>query len=514
MGTFQGSKEKEHGHKQNNRTGKSRSGFGSGRKFGFTLAILIALSIGFLLSYQWFWGSSSDPASVSPEEEEQDETSGDKEDQFSLDGESERIFIREGVVHEFSLNKDVEEYDDYTRTLTQESREVLMNNINDRNQLSDAKVSEVSTGQSTVDVKIEMQSGEVYDLQLITIDDNTYLNIVGEEEMYRYANHFVWDLRANIYKSTSYPLEEAIDYFTGELNLPMDESFIRVSAIIEVQDAVELFLRVMYREEERDEEDNYVFSAVFNYEGTVLEDAYSFDYLELHEIDGIDYYVLEKGSVNYIRWLENGTLYNVEFDTAEVDEMFAELFPDKFHQDKEESLSFKEALEEYAVFTDFELVNEDGSHHGAESVSFLYSDSYDYILGFGHQAHAVYKYELFEVDEEERAVTVIRRANEDIDDHFRKVREEQGTESMADDLIQYLLDFSDPISDLFFHHSPNEEEVAININGQSVQAYLVYQGDKGLNHYFKKGEGLIMKEFYSDATLELFGEPLKAVKVD
>ncbi|MDQ0257164.1 hypothetical protein J2S74_004622 [Evansella vedderi] len=163
-------------------------------------------------------------------------------------------------------------------------------------------------------------------------------------------------------------------------------------------------------------------------------------------------------------------------------------------------------VEKYNVFADFELYHTYGL---AEERMFYHSIATGYVLGSGHLGHAVGHFDLFEINEAGDEVTLIRKMNEDT--HYDAVQEVRGTDDWEEKIIQYMLESVEAVEELFFKYTEGVEETEISFDGQTFTVYPVEMD--GRIHYFKEGEGLWMKYYNDQATIEFHGEAQQATRI-
>jgi hypothetical protein len=162
------------------------------------------------------------------------------------------------------------------------------------------------------------------------------------------------------------------------------------------------------------------------------------------------------------------------------------------------------AIETYRVFNDYQL---DHIGYLSEGRTFYNSDEDVYVLGYGHEAHAVNRYELFEIKEDE--VSIIRSLTED-SEHFENIESIILEENWEEEMVTYLLNSVAPQDELFFSYDPTIDEVEVVLEQGSYTLYPVRIGEKTL--YFKQSEGLWAKEYWDDLTIDMYGEKQFAVR--
>lgn len=175
---------------------------------------------------------------------------------------------------------------------------------------------------------------------------------------------------------------------------------------------------------------------------------------------------------------------------------------------KAESIESKEAvsaIEKYYVFSNYDLTH---SSSLSEGISFYESSNKEYVLGYGHQAHAIGIYQLFTIDEETQAVSKVREINEDF--NFEAINTIRQLENWEEEMISYMIEHVETIDEIFFSYNSEKAEEEIVLNDNRLLLYPVSVGDN--IHYFKQGQGLWAKYFASDSVIEFFGEPQFTVR--
>lgn len=162
-------------------------------------------------------------------------------------------------------------------------------------------------------------------------------------------------------------------------------------------------------------------------------------------------------------------------------------------------------LEKYQVFSDYLL---DHPGYLSEGRTFYKVENTDYFLAYGHQAHAVNRYELFEVKDTE--VILIRSVVDDQD--YERIESIIHLENWQEEMIQYLLEEVEPKNELFFSYDEQQPETVLTIDGENHTLYPIYV-TKEKTYFFKKGEGLWVKLFKDEATINMYGEEQKAVRL-
>ncbi|UCZ54420.1 hypothetical protein LGQ02_06560 [Bacillus shivajii] len=164
-----------------------------------------------------------------------------------------------------------------------------------------------------------------------------------------------------------------------------------------------------------------------------------------------------------------------------------------------------EPLDKYEVFSNFSLY-----HPGylAEARTFYESETTDYVLGYGHHAHAVTMYELFEVKDDE--VTIIRSVVDETD--FERIESILHLDNWEEAMIEYLLDEAEPVEELFFTYDEATSETEVTADGETYTVYPV-EIENELTYYFKEGEGLWVKIYEDEDTVEMYGEEQKTVRI-
>ncbi|MBU9710741.1 hypothetical protein [Evansella tamaricis] len=203
------------------------------------------------------------------------------------------------------------------------------------------------------------------------------------------------------------------------------------------------------------------------------------------------------------------TIHHEALQEDEEDDHVAQEEDNDNNSDQETEETFV-PVEKYAVFADYEL-----EHIGplAESATFLFGETYEnYVLGYGHQAHAVMKFEVYEVDEENDRVSIIRRINEDSSD-YDHIQDIMSRENWADDMISFILETGEPLEETFFVYDASVTETIITMNDQTYAVYPVETGVEGKINYFKAGEGLWMKLHADQMTIDFLEEPQQATRI-
>ncbi|MCL7748280.1 hypothetical protein [Halalkalibacter alkaliphilus] len=173
-------------------------------------------------------------------------------------------------------------------------------------------------------------------------------------------------------------------------------------------------------------------------------------------------------------------------------------------EESEQVEQTENAIETYRVFNDYQL---DHIGYLSEGRTFYHSDEDVYVLGYGHEAHAVTRYELYEINEGE--VSIIRSLTED-SEHFEHIESIISEENWEEEMVKYLLDSVEPQDELFFSYDPTIDEVDVVLEQGSYALYPVTVGEKTL--YFKQSEGLWAKEYRDDLTIDMYGEKQFAVR--
>ncbi len=162
-------------------------------------------------------------------------------------------------------------------------------------------------------------------------------------------------------------------------------------------------------------------------------------------------------------------------------------------------------LQKYDVFSDYNLYH---PSYLSEAREFYQSENTDYVLAYGHQAHAVLRYELFAVKEDE--VTIIRSVVDETD--YERIESILHLDNWEEAMIEYLLDEAEPIEETFFTYDEQQSKEEVTVEGQTYMLYPVVIDDEK-TFYFKEGEGLWVK-FYSDqATIDMYGEEQKVFRI-
>ena len=162
-------------------------------------------------------------------------------------------------------------------------------------------------------------------------------------------------------------------------------------------------------------------------------------------------------------------------------------------------------LQKYDVFSDYNLYH---PSYLSEAREFYQSENTDYVLAYGHQAHAVLRYELFAVKEDE--VTIIRSVVDETD--YERIESILHLDNWEEAMIEYLLDEAEPIEETFFTYDEQQSKEEITVEGQTYMLYPVVIDDEK-TFYFKEGEGLWVK-FYSDqATIDMYGKEQKVFRI-
>ncbi|OIJ15509.1 hypothetical protein BKP35_00500 [Anaerobacillus arseniciselenatis] len=163
-------------------------------------------------------------------------------------------------------------------------------------------------------------------------------------------------------------------------------------------------------------------------------------------------------------------------------------------------------LQKYDVFSDYNLYH---PSYLSEAREFYQSENTDYVLAYGHQAHAVTRYELFAVKEDE--VTIIRSVVDDAD--YERIESILHLDNWKEAMIEYLLDEAEPIEETFFTYDEQQSKEEVTVEGQTYMLYPVVIDDEK-TFYFKEGEGIWVK-FYSDqATIDMYGEEQKVFRIN
>ncbi|WNF36794.1 hypothetical protein RJD24_20745 [Bacillaceae bacterium IKA-2] len=157
-------------------------------------------------------------------------------------------------------------------------------------------------------------------------------------------------------------------------------------------------------------------------------------------------------------------------------------------------------IEKYYVLSNYDLTH---PSYLSEGISFYHSGKTDYVLGYGHQAHAIGVYHLYTVDEEKNTVSKVREMNEDV--HFEDINSIRQFENWEEEMISYMTEHLEPIDVTFFSYNSETAEEELVINDRKVLLYPVSVGDN--IHYFKQGQGLWAKYFTGDSVIEFYGEP-------
>lgn len=193
-------------------------------------------------------------------------------------------------------------------------------------------------------------------------------------------------------------------------------------------------------------------------------------------------------------------------DEVIVEEEDIALEDDVEHEEEEKKIEV-DAIDKYQVFSNYEL---DHIGYLSEARTFFHSEEFDYVLGYGHQAHAVNTYELFEVNKEEQSVTIIRFMPED-SPHYEEIESMRELERWEEEMITYMLENVEEQEEVFFKFDKAVEEEEVNIGDNTYALYPVKIGER--THYFKEAEGLWMKLYEDDLTIDLYGEKQKAVRI-
>lgn len=162
-------------------------------------------------------------------------------------------------------------------------------------------------------------------------------------------------------------------------------------------------------------------------------------------------------------------------------------------------------IEKYQVFKDYELYH---SNYLSEGLSFYKSHNPSYVLGYGHQAHAMSVYRLFLVDEEKQTVSIIRMMNEDF--NGEAISHLLSLENWEEEMIHYMLENIELTEEMFFFYDENIGEVEVVIEGKTHSLYPVPVDDN--IYYFKKDEGLWAKYYAGESTITFYGEPQLAYR--
>ncbi len=177
---------------------------------------------------------------------------------------------------------------------------------------------------------------------------------------------------------------------------------------------------------------------------------------------------------------------------------------DEKKQERDEDVV--DPLQKYDVFSDYRLYH---PSYLSEAREFYRSENTDYVLAYGHQAHAVLRYELFAVKGEQ--VTLIRSVVDETD--YERIESILHLDNWEEAMIEYLLDEAEPIEETFFTYDEQRSKEEVTVEGQTYMLYPVEITEDKI-YYFKEGEGLWVK-FYSDqATIDMYGEEQKVYRID
>ncbi|OIJ22221.1 hypothetical protein BKP45_06015 [Anaerobacillus alkalidiazotrophicus] len=172
---------------------------------------------------------------------------------------------------------------------------------------------------------------------------------------------------------------------------------------------------------------------------------------------------------------------------------------------KEPDKATSNPFEKYQVFSDYML-----EHPGylSEARTFYKIENTNYFLAYGHQAHAVNRYELFEV--KDNTVTLIRSVVDDAD--FERIESIVHLDNWKELMIDYLLKEVKPTEEIFFSFDNPQSETEVTIEDQSYMLFPI-NVTKDKIYFFKEGEGLWVKLYKDEATINMYGEEQKAIRI-
>ncbi|MFA9559887.1 hypothetical protein ACERII_21470 [Evansella sp. AB-rgal1] len=482
-----------------------------GKLLGVPIALLSAVFIGFLLSYQWFGDNLGGPA-IDEERTEPFVTS-------SID----HIYIGFGdSVDEFGLHDVNNPELDYVMIDDPEFLERFENDLNAPRTVVKRDFIPM------LEVELVLENGEEVPLFFSISRESgvveTHVYQFDNGMMFQYKGDMVTELREflmaevdekeekSVTETIYYSLEAALQEFPYDIVTPGESPLgllvDRVTIYAHGKDA--FALHILYKETSNGD-DKLIFGANISDEN---HSALPYDGQDLLDRNGRQFSFHNFGETADLNWEDNNFKYMLASVLAEgvdvgleellhlTDEMYG-ISIDNNHEEEQ----FKDSpLEKYAVFTEYDL----GSYNDriAEASAFYMGDDENYVLGFGHQAHAVIRYLLYEVDEETNEVRVIRR----IVDSYQDQTEEFVEAEDWDGLIDFLLEYGQELDQLYFKYSGDVAEEEIELDGTIHNLYPVEVGEN--IHYFKEGKGLWMKVYNDEMTIVRDGgEHKEAIRI-
>ncbi|MCD8510071.1 MAG: hypothetical protein LRY73_09520 [Bacillus sp. (in: Bacteria)] len=477
-----------------------------GKIIGIPVAVMAALFIGFLISYQWFGDHLFAPAPA------------DNQEETLIDGIIEKIYLGMGESADTFALANLETSRGYVETDNRELINELKETLNGEKQVVEM---EPFIG---LEVKVLLDSGEEIPLKMMTEvvagNPTTYVYVFGEPIVYQFQGDLTAPLLAFLLEENApentfeihEDISSALAVFPSTNVVTPGENPLGLSPTeiwSDVSSGLEGVLRIYYANEE--EERQLSFRAVIDDGPHIVEEAREGGWATV-EYNGREYEVAKDGVRDIIEWWDAGIRYYLMSEQLSFDElllitdiMYGLETPTGEDADSNNEVA-STPVEKYNVFADFELYHSNFS----SGLSFLENPLWDVFIGWGHQSHAMGLYELFQVNETGDEVRKIRRLNEENWSHYEIAMELQESENW-DELVELIMEQGDVMEELFFRYDESVQEEEISLDGQNYMVYPVEGVDR--THYFKEGEGLWMILYSSESIVEGFGEPQQATRI-
>ncbi|ADU32333.1 DUF4367 domain-containing protein [Evansella cellulosilytica] len=472
-----------------------------GKKLGIPIAFVSVLFIGFILSYQWFgdhWFGTPLPA--------------DEQEEVFIESDIREARVGNNLwatIHGADGNEIIQDYIvvDDTDTLAK-----LKDDLNGKREAV-----EVNSFDG-YDVELLLESGDTLRLSFSneTEEGGTVVNIVDEGTLYQYDEDlnyvFMEYLAGQSYTNYYSNIEEALAEIAHALHHP-GESPMNLTAETIVVMGNRGTGREIFQIDYVDAADEVALTYVAHHSD---EELFTMDQMFEDEIDVTKteykdrtFYTTEMNASIIMEWQDGNVYYSLTSESLSMEELLD--ITDIMYGTEEEGEVIEsgdreeqpetniDPLDKYAVFTNYDLEHQS---YMSEAKDFYFSEASDYILGFGHQAHAVIQYRLYEVNDDGTKVTAVRST---FDSEHEVAAEQFVAAEDWEGLITFLLENGEAIEEVFFEYDENRTEETVTVDGETLNLYPV-PVNEDLTYYFKEGQGLWMVVNENEAAKELFGE--------
>lgn len=472
-----------------------------GKIIGVPVAVMAALFIGFLISYQWFGDLIWAPASE--EEETQNKI---------IQSDIKIAYVMEGAELDWNLevvNPAAEVIEDLNILIALKDTLNAPHNEMDLDEL---------TGKSFypgIELRIEQADDSVHLFRVGADDSYSYVWPSGADIYFQY-DKTLWETFALMLEDHSESefhverfdnLTEALTFFSQDnVGIPVnyDEFVYSIQVVSHYGDPIEMALNYGNANDDL----FFTFSIQVNEYIGVLEGLDEVDWQEQ------EYYELKylhhegPGELQSVKWEEEYLTYVIELHHIDIKEVLTNIVGPLMGYDDfgDGETTGRVAVEKYNVFADYEL-----NHHALSSgLSFHMNESWDLVIGWGHQNHAMGLYELFQVNEAGDEVTKIRRLNEEHGIYYEQASELQESENW-NELVELILEQGLVMDDIFFKYDAEVQETEIAFYDQSFTVYPVELPE--VTYYFREGYGLWAQLYTSQTVIEWQGEPQLATRI-